>query len=132
MGLDIDIRPEFDERTIEMEGGIVRKVEAFAEFVREREGDVSFDHVVEYLVEKVLTESEARDYVAYRKWRRGETESSEATEGTERSESENDAKDGGDVEWDEETGEMERPVDTGPQTDGTDRRKTRMIRRDGK
>lgn len=132
LGLEIDIRPELMERTIEMEGGIVRKVEAFGEFVRANGRDVGFDQVVEYLVERVLSDSEAADFIAYRRWRReGRGEGSSDVETVEEAGEDMDGEEtAGEESWDEETGEMTRPVEEDDEQRDETTREKRTIRRD--
>lgn len=131
MGLDIDIRPEFEKRTVELEGGTVRRVEAFAEFVQQSDQEVSFDHVVEYLVERVLSESEAGDYLAYRRWCRGgeqEPESAETVD--EEPEGADTAESAAEESWNGETGEMTRPVEASEGRSEIERDGRRRRRRD--
>lgn len=132
--MDFDIRPRMEERTIELDGGIVRKVEDFAEFIRQNEGEVCLDHVIEHLVARVLNRSEGRDYRAFRAWQRErrdcEADDVERSDGNQTEETNGDAPDGS--AWAEETGEMTTPVTDGDPGSGGERPKTRRIQRDPK
>jgi hypothetical protein len=100
--------PKRREQKVEVREEVLEELDKFVDFVQESEDDdAPRDLVVEGIIDQMLDRSARREYVAFRKWRRGELKEEEGDGAEEDGEDVSEAS--AENEEVEETGEFEAP-----------------------